>query len=96
MGRSVKAVKLLDELYDPSWAAKYIVPIFSIFPLVLRLASIIYDEVSDLSLAKNYHEKAMNLSRSTITTVDTRYCFTNVNNTYDTDSNKLSMNTQHY
>ena len=90
--RSVKAVKLLDEQYDPSWAAKWIVPIFSVFPLALRLVSIIYDEVSDLSLAKNYHEEAMNLSRSTITTVDTRSCFTNgnlnFNNTYDTDSNK--------
>ena len=59
--RSVKAVKILDEQYDPSMAAKYIVPIFSIVPLVLRFVSIVYDEVSDISLALNYHEMSKNL-----------------------------------
>ena len=54
-GQSTEIAEMLDQMYDKTFAGRYIAPIFIILPLLLRLASIIYDEVTDVLLAIEYH-----------------------------------------
>ena len=53
--KSVKAVEMLGTLYEQSCMARNIMPIISLLPLLLRLLSIIYDQVSDVQFARRYH-----------------------------------------
>ena len=60
--RSTEITEMLDNMYGKSVFGKYVVPIFMLLPLLIRLFSIIYDETTDVLLAIDYH----NLSSSTI------------------------------
>ena len=54
-GRTTEISALLDQMYDKSIVRRYVIPLMSILPLLLRLASIVYDEISDARLAMEYH-----------------------------------------
>ena len=54
-GRTTEISALLDQMYDKSIVGRYVIPLMSILPLLLRLASIVYDEISDARLAMEYH-----------------------------------------
>ena len=73
--RSVKAVDMLDQKYEMSWAFKNIFPLFVVIPLFLRISGMIYDETSDISLIISYHNEES--LRGTIPTsnTDSHFCF---------------------
>ena len=54
--QSKEITKMLDNMYEKSFAAKYLYPFFQTLPLWIRLGSIIYDETSDVRLAVDYHK----------------------------------------
>ena len=59
--KSVKAVEMLGNMYDTTWTSKNIIPLFSIFSLLLKLLNILYDEGSDIYFARKYHHLSQNI-----------------------------------
>lgn len=73
--KSAKVVEMMDLRYPQSFAAKHVMPLFLIMPLLLRLVGIIYDETSDIALAHSYNQKDTLIVHGTGHNQSSHMCF---------------------
>ena len=88
--RSTKAVERLDSMYEQTWASKYIMPLFVVIPLCLRIVNIIYDQASDIQLAVSYHGKHDCISNCIDPSNVRNFCFTNGTGTHPNSSYRFA------
>ena len=83
--RSAEVIEMLDEMYEQTFAAKYIIPVLYTVPLLLRLISIVYDESSDILLAVDYHGFSSSTTENNFTNENNNSCFADIfqNHSYD-------------